>query len=148
MMHQLTYARLITADDPDVPQLLRVHSLPGVAEYLSISDGYFRYVTGSDGVHFFKVYESGNLVGSVHLERQGLTLFMAILVFPEHQGSGLGSAILRDVQDDVFGLGYERIEAAIDESNAASLLLFERAGFRRTGQVDELITFVYHRNRT
>lgn len=148
MMHQLTYTRLVTADDPDVPQLLRVHSLPGVAEYLSISDGYFRYVTGSDGVHFFKVYESGNLVGSIHLELQELTLFMAILVFPGHQGAGLGSAILRDIQDGVFGLGYERIEVSIDENNAASLRLFDRAGFRRTGQEDELITFVFRRNRT
>ena len=40
---------------------------------------------------------------------------------------------------------YEKIEISIDETNIASLNLFERAGFIRISKEDELINFVYQR---
>lgn len=60
-------------------------------------------------------------VGSTHLEKQGTTLFMDLLVFPEFQDNG-GK-----------------------ETNIASLKLFEDAGFIRVSKEDELIKFVYQR---
>lgn len=70
---------------------------------------------------------------------------MDILVFPEFQRTGLGTTILKDIQNDVFGLDYERIEISIDERNTASLRLFKKAGFICTSKDDELINFTYQR---
>lgn len=139
-MHDLTYTRLLREDDPDIPRLLAVYHLPEVARYIHLSDRYFHYVTHSEGVYFYKVYAGDSLAGAIHLETQGDTLFMDILVFPGQQRKGLGIQIVRDVQRNMFALGCGRIEVTIDESNIASLRLFEGAGFVRTAQEDELIT--------
>ena len=142
-MQNLTYERMLSEDDKDIPELIAIHQIPEVARYISISDNYFHYVTNSENVYFYKFYENSKLIGSIHLEKQETVLFMDILVFPEFQRTGLGSKIVKDIQNDVFGLGYERIEVSIDEGNAASLRLFENAGFVATTKDDELINFVY-----
>ena len=142
-MSDLTYKRLIFEDDTDIPQLITIHQMPEISRYLSISDNYFSYVTNTENVYFYKVCEDGELVGSTHIEKQGTTLFMDILVFPEFQRTGLGTKIVKDIQNDIFGLDYERIEISIDERNTASLKVFENTGFIRVSKEDELINFVY-----
>lgn len=72
---------------------------------------------------------------------------MDILVFPEFQRMGLGTNIILDIQNNILGLDYDRIEISIDETNTASLRLFENAGFIRESKEDELINFVYQRER-
>ena len=64
---------------------------------------------------------------------------MDILVFPEFQRMGFGTKIIKDIQDDVFELEYEKIEVSIDESNVASIQLFSNAGFVFMSKEDELI---------
>ena len=144
-MHNLTYRRMFLEDDNDIPQLITIYQTPEIAQYLSIGDNYFHYVTNNKNIYFYKVYENNKLVGATHLEKQGTLLFMNILVFPDFQSMGLGTAIVKDIENDVFGLDYERIEISIDEGNTASLRLFENAGFIRTSKDDELINFAYQR---
>lgn len=144
-MHNLTYKRMLLEDDTDIPELITIYQIPEIAQYISISDNYFRYVTNNENVYFYKVYENNKLIGSTHLEKQGTVLFMDILVFPEFQRMGLGAKIIKDIQNDVFGLDYKRIEISIDERNTASLRLFQNAGFVCTSKEDELIYFVYQR---
>ena len=144
-MHNLTYTRMLLEDDNDIPQLVKVFTLPEVAQYLSIADNYFHYVTNSENVYFFKVYENSRMIGSIHIEKHGAVLYMDILVFPEYQKRGLGTCIIKDIQHGIFGLSYERIEVSIDERNTASLRLFKNAGFICTSKNDELIDFVYQR---
>lgn len=146
-MHNLIYQRMLLEDDTDIPQLITVHQIPEIARYLSISENYFHYVTNTANVYFYKIYDNDKLIGSTHLEKQETTLFMDILVFPEFHRMGLATKIVNDIQNDVFGLNYERIEVSIDERNAASLRLFERAGFIRVSKEDELINFVYRRRK-
>ena len=117
--------------------------MPPIARYLCIDNAYFRYVTSTEHVFFYKVYENNTLVGSLHLEKQGTTLFLALCVFPGSQQRGLGTQIVTDIQNNVLEPEYDRIELAIDESNIASLKLFERAGFVRISKEDKLITFRY-----
>lgn len=144
-MHQLTYEEMVLEDDPDIPALMAVYQTPDVARYLHISTNYFRYVTGAENVHFYKVYHSGRLIGSIHLEQQGPTLFLSILVFPAFQQMGFGTKMLSDIQHNVFSLDHQRIEVSIDEKNTASLQLFRKAGFVCTAKEDELLCFVYDR---
>ncbi len=142
-MSSLTYQKMIFEDDADVSKLVEIYQAPEIARYLSISDNYFHYVTNNQNVHFYKVYKNDELIGTTHLEQQETVLFMAVLVFPKFQRAGLGASIVKDVQDDIFELGYKSIEISIDEENIGSLRLFEKAGFAFVSKEAELLNFVY-----
>ena len=142
-MSSLTYKKMIFEDDADVSQLVEIYQAPEIARYLSISDNYFHYVTNNQNVHFYKVYKNDELIGTTHLEQQETVLFMDVLVFPKFQRAGLGASIVKDVQDDIFELGYKSIEISIDEENIGSLRLFEKAGFAFVSKEAELLNFVY-----
>ena len=142
-MSSLTYQKMIFEDDADVSKLVEIYQAPEIARYLSISDNYFHYVTNNQNVHFYKVYKNDELIGTTHLEQQETVLFMDVLVFPKFQRAGLGASIVKDVQDDIFELGYKSIEISIDEENIGSLRLFEKAGFAFVSKEAELLNFVY-----
>lgn len=136
---------MLVDDDIDVAYLTEIYKTPDIAQYLCISDNYFHYVTNTENVCFYKVYENDIFIGTIHLEKQSTALFMSILVFPEFQRMKLGAQIVKDIKNDIFGLNFDRIEISIDETNSASLKLFENAGFIRTLSEDGLINFVYQR---
>ena len=142
-MTRLTYAKMLSADDVDISYITKYYENPKVSHFLSIGDNYFSYVTGTENVHFYKVYSNETLVGVVHLEKQKTSLFLSVLVFPEFQKMGFGTRIIDDVKKDVFGLDYDRIEVSVDEKNTASLRLFKNAGFTEGSKQDELINFTY-----
>lgn len=142
----LTYVRVISKDDSDIPQLIRTYKNPCVSRFISISDNYFHYVTNSENVFFYKVYESEKLIGAVHLEKNENLLYMDILIFPEFQRMGFATRVINDIQNDIFGHSYDRIEISIDESNIASIKLFENAGFAFVSKEDELLNYVYKRH--
>ncbi len=144
-MNNLIYARLVQKDDADIPQILAMYQLSEISRYIAIGEQYFNYVTGNENVYFYKVYEDEALIGTVHLEKQQGILFMSIVVFPEYQRAGHGTMMLADVQNDAFGLGFERIEVSIDQTNIASVRLFEKAGFVFVSQEDELRNYVYRK---
>ena len=141
-MKDLKYIRILSEDDHDIPKLTKMHKLPDISRFLSIGDNYFHYVTNTENVYFYKAYEEDTPVGSVHLEKNGGLLYMSILIFPEFQRKGFGTKIIEDVKNDVFGLGYEKIEISIDENNYASIKLFENAGFSFVSKEDELINYI------
>lgn len=147
-MHNLTYKRILREDDADIPNLIAIYKKPEIAQYISIGNNYFHYVTTNEEVYFHKIYENNQLIGATHIERQGSRLFMDILVFPEFQKNGFGTKILKDIQNDVFELGFDRIEISIDAGNIASLRLFENAGFVCISQEDELLNYVYQLRTT
>ena len=95
---------MLFENDADVPRLAEIYQEPEIARYLSISDNYFHYVTNNENVHFYKVYKNGEMIGTTHLEQQEIVLFMHVLVFPKFQRVGLGTQIIRDIQDDIFNL--------------------------------------------
>ena len=143
-MGKLTYVRMHSSDI-DIPRLTEVYASDEIARYLCIGEGYFRYVTSNDSIYFYKVYEGEELIGTAHLELQSDVLYIGILVLPEFQKRGLGTRIVRDIQNDIFGLGYKSIEIAVDERNPASLRLFMGAGFAFVSKEDGLMNFSYAR---
>ena len=145
-MNELTYIRILSEEDADIPGLLRIYHQPRIARFISIGDNYFQYVTGTENVYFYKVYDSENLIGAIHLEKCKDTLYMDILILPEFQKKGFATRVIRDIQNDIFALGYKRIEISIDESNIASIKLFENAGFVFVARDDELLSYVYEKD--
>lgn len=146
-MNDLKYTRILSEDDVDILKLLQIYQTPSISQFLSISDNYFHYVTSTENVYFYKVYKVEQLIGSIHLEKQGNSLYMDILIFPEFQKMGFATKIIKDIQDDIFKLNYKRIEISIDEKNIASIKLFENAGFSFVSKKDELINYVYEKEK-
>ncbi|MBQ7378987.1 MAG: GNAT family N-acetyltransferase [Clostridia bacterium] len=139
------YRRIVSEEDADIPQISKIFQHPMVSQYLSIGDNYFHYVTNTENVFFYKVYQKEKLIGTVHIEKNDDLLYMDILIFPEFQRMGYATRVIKDVQKDIFGLNYNRIEISIDERNIASLRLFENAGFLFVSKEDELLNYVYKR---
>lgn len=144
-MSRFTYCRMLSEYDTDILRMKTAYRNRDIAQYLDMNESFFRYVTTTETVYYFKVYENGVLIGTLHLEKQGNLLWAAVLVFSEYQRRGLGTRIVKDLQSGVLGLDYEVIEVSVDEKNAASLKLFEKAGFVRVSQEDELIHLVYRK---
>ena len=145
-LNDLAYTRIISESDVDIPRLLKIYQQPKVSQYISISDNYFRYITNTENVFFYKVYEKEKLIGAIHLEKNEKLLYMDILIFPEFQRMGFATRVIKDIQNDIFGHNYDRIEISIDESNIASLKLFENAGFSFVSKEDELLNFVFEKD--
>ena len=146
-MDRLTYTRIVSEDDVDIITLSRIFQIPSVSQFISISDVYFHYVTNTENVYFYKIYENKRLVGTIHLEKYDDLLSMSILIFPEYQRMGLASEVIKDVQNDIFGLNYKKIEISIDERNIASRKLFKNTGFSFVSKEDELMIFVYEKTK-
>lgn len=68
-------------------------------------------------------------------ERPGyfITADLAIYLYPDDQGRGLGSWLLQAAIDFAPTIGSETLRATIFASNGSSLRLFEKFGFERWG---------------
>ena len=143
----MTYERIISASDPDIPYLYGVLKLPEIARFRSIDENnYWNYVTSTENVFYFKVFDNDNLVATTHYEISDKTLYMDIMVIPEYQRKGIASNILKDIQFGRLPLDFQRIEVSIDEINVASRKLFEKMDFVYVSKEDELLNYVYAKN--
>ena len=140
----MTYRLLACPDDRDIPLILSMYRHSAISPYIHIDEeNYWRYVTASGHVRFYKIYRDGTFAGTAHLELIDRVLYLDIVVFPEYQRQGIAAAVLRDIQQSKLLSGFDSIRVSIDEKNTASRKLFERAGFLCTGKEDELLEYVY-----
>ena len=140
----MNYQRMMNENDKDIPYLTSVFKLPEISRYISIDEqNYWHYVTSSENVYFFKVYDDKSLVATTHCEVVDRVLYMDIMVIPEQQGKGIAATVLKDIQLGNLVSGFDRIEVAIDENNVASIRLFEKMGFDFVSKEDELSNYVY-----
>ncbi len=138
----LKYIRLSSENDDNINDIVKEYEHPSIACYISIDRKYyFKYVTETANVCFYKVYRDGELVGTTHLELNDKTLYMDIVVFPSHRKTGIGTQIISDIQCGKIDIEYDKIEVAIDESNFQSRRLFEKMGFLAVSREDELINY-------
>lgn len=142
-MSNLIYTKILSENDKDISILTKIYQIPEIAQYINISNNYWHYVSNTDNVYFYKVYDDNTLMGAIHLEIQNHTLFMDILVFPEYQRLGFGTKIVKDIKNDIFNLEYKDIQISIDTTNTASLKLFKDAGFVYLSQDHELLNYIY-----
>lgn len=130
----------LTATDREIPELLNMYNIPSTEIYISISDDYFDYVTGTEGIVYYKIVEDGILTGGIHCEIDGKTMYLSICVKEEYRRRGIAEAALRKL---LFALPEKVniIEVSIDETNIASQLLFQKLGFTKFSRDYELIIY-------
>lgn len=140
----MTYRLLKKVDDEDIPIILSVYMQPSVSRFIDIDkENYWKYVTGTDNVYFYKVFQDDVLVATIHLELVDRVLYMSIVVFPKYQKQGIATTILKDIQTGTFKLDFTSILVSIDEKNSASIKLFEKSGFECIGKEEELLEYAY-----
>ncbi len=87
------------------------------ASYASVAED-------SSGIIGYQLSTGGSF--GAHLAR--------LAVLPELQGRGLGSALVRELMVHMKRAGGSRVTVNTQANNAASLALYDRLGFRRTGE--------------
>ena len=143
----MNYHLLTSQNGEFISTILSVYKLPSVAQYISIDEtNYWKYVTDTDNVWFYLIFENDCLVSTVYLELSDSVLYMDIVVFPEYQKRGIATKILKDIQDGKLGNDFDKIQVSIDEKNIASIRLFKNAGFVCIAKDEELLEYVYIKN--
>ncbi len=143
----MNYILLSSQNDSLIPAILSVYKLPSVAQFISIDEtNYWKYVTCTHNVWFYKVFEEDCLISTIHLELDKSILYMDIVVFPEYQKRGTATKILKDIQNGKLGINFNKIQVSIDEKNVASIRLFEKAGFVCVSKDEELLEYMYIKN--
>lgn len=143
-MNKLAFSLLKSTDDTDLKIIKENYDKPSVERFVDINkEKYWIYVTEAENVYFYKVYNDGTLVGTVQCELYDGVLYLALVVFPEHQNKGIGTDIVKSVINGITNLKFNEIQVSIDEKNTASIRLFSNMGFIKTGQEDELVEFNY-----
>ena len=140
----MTYRLVQKFDDEDIPAILSVYKQPSVSQFISIDEeNYWKYITSTDNVYFYKFYKNDILVATIHLELVDRVLYMSVVVFPEHQKQGIATTILKDIQAGKFELDFDKMQVSIDEKNTAAIKLFESAEFVCVGKNTELLEYEY-----
>lgn len=140
----MTYRLLEYPNDEDIPHIISIYNNPLISQFISIDkNNYWKYVAFTDNVYFYKVYDDGDFVATIHLELYGRVLYMSVVVFPIYQKQGIATTVLEDIQTGKLGLDFTKIQVSIDEKNVASLKLFENAGFVCISKDEELLEYEY-----
>lgn len=63
---------------------------------------------------------------------------ISMWVDPAHRGHGIGMELVRGVLSWAEGHGASSVGLWVNQANPPAISLYEKAGFRRTGEVDEL----------
>ena len=140
----MIYRLMKQQDDEDIPHILSIYKSPSISPFISINEtNYWKYVTTSKNIYFYKVYDDNYLIATIHCELFDRILYMDIVVFPEYQRKGFATKIIADIQEGKLGFDFEKIRVSIDEKNIASLKLFEKMGFFCVAQNKELLEYEY-----
>jgi GNAT superfamily N-acetyltransferase len=82
--------------------------------------------------------ERGRMLGALRAQRDGeLLLIGRIAIAPDVQGRGLGTRLLEAVEERGRSIGCREAELFTGSLSEANLRLYERAGYRESGRVEE-----------
>ncbi|MBO5715404.1 MAG: GNAT family N-acetyltransferase [Clostridia bacterium] len=141
----MTYQRIVNISDTDIPHLTSILKQPEIAKFISIDENnYWNYVTQTENVFYFKVFDNDILVAATHCEIHNKTLYMDIMVIPQYQRKGIATLILRDILFGKLQLDFDKIEVSIDEQNTPSIKLFEKMNFIFVSKEDDLLNYTYY----
>jgi [ribosomal protein S18]-alanine N-acetyltransferase len=96
----------------------------------------------SQAVHASVAEDASGLLGYQLSTESRLGVHLARLaVRPEAQGRGIGSALVSDLVAFARARGFGRLTVNTQQDNSASLALYQRLGFRRTGEEYPVYTY-------
>ena len=143
----MIYRRIDSQNDPDISYLDEILNLPEISRFINVDkNNYWTYVTNTENVFYFKVFENDVLVAATHLEILNETMYMDVMVIPMYQRKGIATKIIKDIQSGNIPFDFGKIEVSIDKSNTASIKLFEKMNFKFVSMEDELLNYVYAKN--
>ena len=135
------------ARDDDADRLLRWRNDPdavrfsGTGRAVTSSSEHARWLAAArddPDVHILIAEADGTAVGQVRLDVRDHVGTVSISVAVEHRGAGRGSAMLENlVALAARDSAISSLKALVHPDNAASLRIFERAGFRRLPAAEE-----------
>lgn len=142
----MIYRRIDSQNDPDISYLDEILNLPEFSRFINVDkNNYWTYVTNTENVFYFEVFENDVLVAATHCEISNRTLYMDIMVIPTYQRKGVATTILNDIQSGTLLLDFDKIEVSIDKSNAASIKLFEKMNFKFVSVENELLNYAWQK---
>lgn len=140
----MIYRLIKDLNDEDIPTILSVYKQPSISRFISIDEeNYWKYITSTDNVYFYKIYKDDILVATIHLELVDRVLYLSVVVFPKYQSQEIATIIVKDIQAGKLELDFLKIQVSIDEKNTSSLKLFESVGFICVNKDEELLEYEY-----
>jgi len=112
------------------------------------SRSYMRKITQSDRCATWIAEEDAKLIGFAVVcwarasDAPGAYI-QTVEVAGEHRGHGVGSELLRRVEDSAYAAGASGIRLHVDVENLSAIRLYERHGYERQGREENY----YARNR-
>lgn len=131
---------LLQKEDSDTSVLKKLHKHPSVKKFISIGKNYFKYVTESENVFYYKILFENNIIGGIHSEINGSKMYISVFISPDFRNRGYGKESVKYVINN-FKDKVDTIEVAIDENNLPSIRLFESLGFEFTEKDGKLNTY-------
>ena len=142
----MIYRRIDSQNDPDISYLDEILNLPEISRFINVDkNNYWTYVTNTENVFYFKVFENNVLVASTHLEILNETMYMDVMVIPMYQRKGIATKIIKDIQSGNIPFDFGKIEVSIDKSNTASIKLFEKMNFKFVSAENELLNYAWQK---
>jgi GNAT superfamily N-acetyltransferase len=86
---------------------------------------------------FVAVSEEGDVGlvrGGPYVGKPAAAILLSMWVAPKHRGSGVGDALIDSVIGWARAEGYKRLLLDVGNANAHAISLYERKGFKSTGQ--------------
>lgn len=111
---------------------------PGVVE----EHTHLRWLTGAladPRRHLFVVEDPTGPVGQLRLDVRERCAEVSIAVVAAARGRGVAGSALRAADAKARELGVSELRAFVQRSNEPSIRLFDRAGYRRLGEADDLV---------
>lgn len=109
---------------------------PSVCRWLPIGDwlAYYHAVVDQDNYFLYSVYHNDVLTAFVAAEIEDATAFLCLVVAPDQQGIGVGTALLQQIimQHRLLFGDISALGAGIFPENIASIKCFVKANFQRT----------------
>ena len=99
---------------------------------------WFDGVLGDANRHLLIGEKDGRALGTVRLDSESNSAEINITVAPQARGQGAGLALLLAAEVYAKNLGLDALTAVIRPSNPASKVIFDRAGYTRCGEDDQV----------
>ena len=92
----------------------------------------------SNSTYTVTAVDDGEVIGMARMIGDGMYFLIAdVVVRPEYQGKGIGSRLVRALENVLFYQGYQRIYALITAENANSIAFHQKMGYKLRAELPD-----------